>query len=77
MKYNLIFILLFVIGCTSTMVSTDDREILYKEKCSGCHKLYLKSDFSKEEWENKLPQMFQEANLNEEEKKLIYDYILK
>lgn len=59
------------------MISVNNAEIFYKEKCSSCHKLYLKSYFSKEEWENKLPQMFQEANLNEEEKKLLYDFILK
>ncbi len=77
MKYNLSFILLFVIGCNSTMISTDKREILYREKCSGCHRLYSKNEFSKEEWESKLPEMYQNANLSPDEEKLLNEFLLK
>lgn len=77
MKTNFILILLFFIGCSATAISDYNEEILYKEKCGGCHRLYAKEEFSIEEWKFKLPEMIKNANLNEDETKLINHYIFK
>lgn len=77
MRFNLAFIFLLLLGCSSALINENTSETLYKNKCSGCHRLYDKKEFSKEEWGKKLPEMSVKANLTIDEEKLILNYLIK
>jgi len=50
--------------------------ILYKGKCSRCHRLYAPSEYAMSKWEKKLIEMYPKAKVtSEEEKQLIRDYL--
>jgi hypothetical protein len=77
MKFGIALFLLFIIGCSSVLINEDKGETLYKNKCSGCHRLYDKNEFSKEEWKIKLPEMSVNAGLTNEEERDILNYLIK
>ncbi len=77
MKYLLLTVFLFVVGCAAANKFSDAGEKLYAEKCSGCHRLYAKKDFSSSDWRLKLEVMGKKARLAEEEKKEILIYLTK
>lgn len=76
MKLNFVFILLFLGGCASAIVFSSRAEELYYNKCSACHRLYSKKEFSKDKWEKEIERMSKRARLNEDEKKIIADFLL-
>ena len=49
---------------------------LYKNKCASCHQLHDPSEYTIPKWDKKLMEMYPKAKVtNEEEKKLIRDYL--
>lgn len=78
MKYILLIILLFVIGCstqTSYIKNGQYGSELYSEKCGGCHRLYKKNEYSKTEWMQILQIMKIKARLTEKEYLIIEQYL--
>lgn len=49
---------------------------LYKENCSGCHKLYLPDEHTVDNWNSILPEMYSRTSLTSEEQILVKYYIL-
>ena len=76
MKLNLAFILLFIGGCASAIVFNSKEEELYHEKCSGCHRLYSRNEFSPERWREEIEDMSKKARLSADEKRMIVDYLI-
>jgi hypothetical protein len=50
--------------------------ILYKSKCSSCHRLHRPSEYNTVKWDKSLIEMYPKAKItDEEQKKLIKDYL--
>ena len=49
---------------------------LYVNKCSGCHTLRIPSNYTKSQWQQRLPDMKVEAKISEEEAQNILRYLL-
>jgi len=78
-KYLLVLMFLSILSCaTSNHLLTEDQknELLYKEKCSGCHRLYSKEEFAKDIWIKTLPVMKTKSKLTEQEYLSIKDFLL-
>lgn len=78
MKYILFFILLLVIGCSTQTTYLNNAQPgfeLYNEKCSGCHRLHAKTEYTKAEWMQILNVMKMKAKLTEEENLIIEQYL--
>lgn len=75
---KLLFGLAFLIiaGCAKIVTYTSKSEELYVNKCGGCHRIYNKSEFTKEEWKQEVDKMNKKAKLNEEEKRQIIEYLI-
>lgn len=60
-------------------VSLDDlktgREI-YVKKCSNCHQLHLPKQYTEKVWLTNLNEMQNRAKISDDEKQLIYQYIV-
>ncbi len=54
-----------------------DGKTLYLNNCINCHGLYKGSDFSPEEWKPILLKMQKQAQISDEERDLIYAYLIK
>ena len=50
---------------------------LYVTNCASCHQLFLPKQFSEEDWIKNLNSMQIRANISEEQKKLIYQYLTR
>lgn len=48
----------------------------YVNKCGSCHSLYLPHQYSPEVWAHNLDEMQERSKMSDEEKKLVYDYIV-
>jgi hypothetical protein len=60
-----------------TLETAEKGYLLYKNKCAGCHRLYSPSEYSFSKWEKTLIEMYPKGKVtNEEEKKLIRDYLV-
>jgi len=64
---------------SASTVSLEDlkkgREI-YVKKCASCHQLHLPAQFDEKVWSINLDEMQSKANITDEEKQLIYQYIV-
>lgn len=49
---------------------------LYEDSCANCHKLFPASRHDKEGWVVTMDRMAPKAKISEEEKKLIYNYLV-
>ena len=49
---------------------------LYVARCNGCHNLYLPSQFTADKWQKNLDEMQENAKITQEEKELIYNYLI-
>lgn len=49
---------------------------LYVNKCGSCHYLYRPHKFSDTKWKAEMPEMAEKAKINEEETKLVLNYLL-
>ncbi|PKL83357.1 MAG: hypothetical protein CVV24_05405 [Ignavibacteriae bacterium HGW-Ignavibacteriae-3] len=75
MRYNLIMIILFLAGCTASIVYSSEEEKLYYDKCGGCHRVYSKSEINSGKVKNDIDGMSKKARLNGAEKKMIIEYL--
>ncbi len=75
MKVSFSLILLFVAGCAATIIYSSKGEELYNNKCSGCHRLHSRTEFSSEKWKSEVEEMSKKAKLNEDEKRMIIEYL--
>lgn len=75
MKFSIVLILLFIVGCASAIYSSKE-EKLYVEKCGGCHRVYAKAEFSKEQWIKEFDEMTKRAKLGNDEKLMLQKYLL-
>jgi len=89
MKKYLIFIpLLFLASCSSELyqpksssdkVSLEDLKkgrVTYVKNCASCHQLFLPKNFNTKEWKDNLDKMQARAKITDDEKQLIYQYIV-
>lgn len=49
---------------------------LYVKHCGSCHNVHLPAQFTRSQWEIKLPEMQQKAKISDKETKLISDFLL-
>jgi len=49
---------------------------IYIQQCSGCHSLYLPSEYTVAEWKEILPVMFSKSKADTTEQRVINDYIM-
>lgn len=77
MKVTLCLIFLFIAGCAATIIYSSKREELYNNKCSGCHRLHSKTELTSEKWKSEIEEMSKKAKLNEDEKRMIIEYLTK
>ena len=75
MKNTVCLVLLFLAGCAATIAYSSKGEELYYNKCSGCHRLHPKTEFTSEKWESDIEEMSKKAKLNEDEKRMIIEYL--
>ena len=75
MKLIIYFGLLFITGCAAVIVYSSKEEELYYNKCGGCHRLYPKTEFTKEKWLIEVEEMSKKAKLPDEEKRMIIKYL--
>lgn len=75
MKIIFSLILLFIAGCAATIIYCSKGEELYYNKCSGCHRLHSKTEFTSEKWKSEVEEMSKKARLNEDEKRMIIEYL--
>ncbi len=75
MKITISLALLFVAGCAATIIYSSKGEELYYNKCSGCHRLHSRTEFSSEKWKSEVEEMSKKAKLNEDEKGMIIEYL--
>jgi trimethylamine-N-oxide reductase (cytochrome c) len=71
-----LLIFLFILGCSGSKHFTNEGEKLYYDKCSGCHRVYQKSELNAEKWKEKLNEMAPHAKLKNEEKEIILKFLL-
>jgi mono/diheme cytochrome c family protein len=50
-------------------------KVVYMKKCSRCHALKTVENFSREQWDNILPNMIRKAELSEEEAYQVTEYV--
>ncbi len=62
-------------GTTVTMNDLNNGYHLFLTNCGGCHSLYVPSSKNKTEWEKVLPEMFSRTQLNNDQQKLVRQYI--
>ena len=59
-----------------TVEKAEKGYLLYKSKCSGCHRLHSPSEYTITKWEKNLAEMYPKAKVTTtEEKQLIRDYL--
>ena len=51
-------------------------KVMYENNCANCHKLFPASKHTKEEWIPVLNNMAKKAKLTEEQKGLVYNYLV-
>lgn len=49
---------------------------IYVNNCSSCHNLHNPNQYNSKEWEHNLNEMQARAKINDEEKQLVYDYLV-
>ncbi|MCL9807543.1 hypothetical protein NAT51_18615 [Flavobacterium amniphilum] len=49
---------------------------LYENKCGNCHKLFAASKHDKDGWEQTMYYMAPKAKLTEDQKRLVYNYLV-
>ena len=49
---------------------------VYVNKCGSCHSLYLPHQYTAEVWAHNLDEMQERSKMSDEEKKMVYDYII-
>jgi len=88
MKKLFIIPALFLISCSSQLyiplqevnsISVENLKKgrdLYVNNCSSCHQLYLPNQYNAEAWQHNLDQMQLKAKITDEQKKLIYEYLV-
>lgn len=75
MKLIIGLILLIIAGCATIATYNSKGEELYVNKCGGCHRIYNKSEFTKEEWKREVDEMSKKAKLAISEKELILEHL--
>lgn len=75
MKITVCLALLFIAGCAATIAYSSKGEELYYNKCGGCHRLHSKTEFTSEKWKSEVEEMSKKAKLNEDEKRMIIEYL--
>ena len=48
---------------------------IYVDHCGGCHNLHFPKEFTAEQWKVKIDEMAAKANVNDQEKQLILQYL--
>lgn len=74
MRYNLFMAFLFLAGCSAGIIFNSKGEVLYYNKCGGCHRLYSKSEFTGEKWRSEIQKMSKKAKLSDDEKRMLIEY---
>jgi hypothetical protein len=62
---------------TSEKTNHPGGRYLYSSKCNSCHRLYDPKNFSITKWDSILIKMKQKAKLSDEQRILIYNWILE
>lgn len=84
-------LILLIFSCSSPLYSPTKENVaptanldklkkgrqLYVNKCSSCHTLFLPEKFNRAQWTEAVNHMQQKAQITDEEKELIIDYLSK
>jgi mono/diheme cytochrome c family protein len=88
MKRLILIPALFLVSCNSQLyiplqevnsISVENLKKgrdLYVNNCSSCHQLYLPNQYNNKAWQYNLDQMQTKAKITDDQKKLIYDYLI-
>ena len=49
---------------------------LYANHCASCHQLYLPNKYEPKVWAHNLDEMQERAKITDDQKKMIYDYLV-
>jgi mono/diheme cytochrome c family protein len=63
----------------TSSVSVEDLKIgreIYVKKCSSCHQLHLPNQYTEKVWSLNLNEMQARAKITDQEKQLIYQYLV-
>jgi cytochrome c5 len=63
-------------GCASIPLPEREGVVLYRAKCSGCHRPYAPQEIDAAGWEKRLPEMARRAKLTPDEYETIRRYVL-
>ena len=55
----------------------NEGKLIYEKNCANCHGLYNPTDFNAEQWRPILLSMQKNANISDEEREKIFDYLTK
>ncbi|MEO6325623.1 MAG: hypothetical protein ABIT01_12660 [Thermoanaerobaculia bacterium] len=63
-------------GCASVPLPEREGIVLYRAKCSGCHRPYAPQEIAGASWDRSLPEMARRAKLTADEYDRIKRYLL-
>jgi mono/diheme cytochrome c family protein len=61
---------------STTVDALNEGRSLYVRKCSGCHSLYVPSQFGDDEWREAIVEMRDRSGIDQREAKLILRYVI-
>ena len=76
MRIIIFSVLLLAAGCAANIAYSSKGEELYYNKCGGCHRLHAKTEFTGEKWKSVVEGMSKKAKLDEDEKRMLIDYLI-
>lgn len=69
---------ILLVSCATSRPRTETKgERLYKTRCTDCHRLIAPEMYTQEEWNKFLEKYGEKANLTDEDKEQIADYLKK
>jgi len=78
MRLVIAFLIICLSGCSTKekMIDANNHgQKLYYEKCSGCHRLYNKTEYEPEKWKEIMHVMKKKSRLTDDEERMIIKYL--
>lgn len=87
-KFGVLFFCFFLVSCASKLyvpiesvnsvsaANLKQGRELYVNNCGSCHQLYMPNQYDAGTWKHNLDEMQARAKITENQKKLVYDYLV-